>query len=378
MGLILNTNYVGSWDDTNAFRGGPPVKLGRLYVQAYAGDSYSGGIAAAPADTDPPTLSSIHPLGFVTNSVVLFNTDIPANCGIMFGTSSGVYSATNFEQTAGGTYLFTPGTWGQHWSSFNSTAGTTYFFRVIATNTAAGGGIALSGESTLTGNAWSPTNRPNVKVVYDVNLLGLSAGTTISSLTDFSADAWHGRQVGTVWASNNAVELNNHSFMRTPGSGANYFTTNFTVLNQPNTIYMVMRPQSVASQPNVSFPFFYDSANVAAREALYEKQNSGAFISEFAGTDVSTPTTPLFQWYYWENQYNGASSFSKTNGVVYLSGNAGAGNLGGITIGNNNAFNQPGLADFAFFAIVNAANSASESADWQTYLINRFGRRLPP
>lgn len=383
LGVILNSNAPATWDDTNAFRGAV-TKYGRMYVLPYAGDSYRPGIAAAPADTDPPTLSNVNPLGFVTNTVVTVTTDIPANVGVMFGTSSGVYTATNAETLQGGApNTFTPGTWGRHWTAFTSTAGTTYFGRIIATNTAGGGQVALSSEFSVAGNSWNPTNRPNVKVVYDVNLLGQTSGTTISTLTDFTAQAFHAKAVGTaIWCTNNAVEIGNQSFLRFPGfasGNGTAFATNFTALARPNTFYVVMRPVSVASQVNTSFPFFWDSVDAAKREALYEKQNSGAFISQFAGTDLSTSQTPPFLWKYWELQYNGSSSFTKTNGVLFLSGNTGtAGDLGGITLGNNNALNQPGGMDLAFMAIVNAASSASESDNWQIYFINRFGRILPP
>ena len=92
----------------------------------------------------------------------------------------------------------------------------------------------------------------------------------------------------------------------------------------------------------------------------------------FAGTLLSGAAISADTWYYFIALFNGASSSLRVNGSEVLSGDAGAQDHGGYSIGS--AFDGSAVwqSDFAEYGIQDGAISAGEITSLEAYIVDKY------
>jgi len=186
VGLWLPHEASG-WDAQDSFRGAITV-VGREYVGTYAGSYttntsiYYAGIATLPTDTLAPNMTSIVCDALdCTSAFVSLNTDVNANCGVAFGTSSGTYTITNNE-TAVGLSNFA-----HSFAAYTGLAtNATVYFKPFATNIMSStgtngveGSLAVSSLAPL--DMWAMTEASGTKT-YD-SASAYKTGTNYNGVT---------------------------------------------------------------------------------------------------------------------------------------------------------------------------------------------------
>lgn len=100
---------------------------------------------------------------------------------------------------------------------------------------------------------------------------------------------------------------------------------------QPITFFMVFKKNQ--ANPNGGDGVMRSEANLN----LYIKSsNINNNLIMFAGSTLTGPSSSILlsTWYLVTAQFNGASSFIRTNGVLYASGDVGTSGISGLSVGN--------------------------------------------
>lgn len=143
-------------------------------------------------------------------------------------------------------------------------------------------------------------------------------------------------------------------------------TAAFT-LNQPVTAYLVMTPTYNKAWYQVYF------GGIAADSSLLYNPNGGTNLEMFAGGAAISAAGPSSAKHVFTAVLNGASSGWGVDGGALNTGNAGANNMGGITMA---AWIDGSLrANATYWEVIvrNVADSAATQARIQTYLKQIYG-----
>ncbi len=143
--------------------------------------------------------------------------------------------------------------------------------------------------------------------------------------------------------------------------------TAFT-LNQPETVLAVFKVNAFGTAGVHDIAWDGNTAGTMVLGSLLAAQTSisaGSAISNAAGVNAA--------YGYFTARYNGASSFFRNNGILLKSGNAGAGNAGGFTLGALGNNTRSMAIEFAEVQIYSTAISDSQIADIESYYKDKYG-----
>lgn len=154
------------------------------------------------------------------------------------------------------------------------------------------------------------------------------------------------------------------------GTGlSNYLNT--TLFSQPNTYYFVMEDPG----NGVSATFFDSAFSGVNRNDYFFSTGSGGVYDLFAGSFGQTlGQLAGSKWTVVTFQFNGASSLTRTNGVVRDSGlNPGTAGIQGIVIGNRGDAINSSSINVAAFLMYNAGHNSTTMHQVETFLGNEYG-----
>lgn len=136
---------------------------------------------------------------------------------------------------------------------------------------------------------------------------------------------------------------------------------------QPFTVFLVFK--KIADNPNGVDTLMGSEAD---KTLLYLKAKTDGSITMYAGTALagSASAVALNTWYLLTAQFNGASSFMRTNGVLYASGNIGSNPIVGMSLGMTDNFDFL-IGDYSNLVFYNRALTADEILVVETALATR-------
>lgn len=194
---------------------------------------------------------------------------------------------------------------------------------------------------------------------YDAAMMTLADAATATQFTDFSGNGNHALVLGGAPKFHRSV-INGYPVMRF--ATTDFFTDTFT-LAQPFTRFLVAKHNSSAGTQT-----WLDGATV--NTALLQK-NSSHNLEIFAGSFVIAGP-PGVSWFISAATFDGASSVLRLGGGAGVTGNAGAGSPGGITIGGraDSTFGVDG--DIAEILVIPGAVSLANINTVGRYLALKF------
>lgn len=356
LGAVFPTNSTaGAWDSTNAFRGAV-TKVGRNYILTYAGDDFEMGIASEASDNLSPVVTNT--AASPTTSIVSFNTDIPANCGVAYGTSPGTYTATNAEAVYGGY---------SHAITLTTSGGNTYYYSVHATNYVAGGASTNTPELNFTTPSLStPTN---ISGYPSLAWYCVSSNYTTNSGTLIMADLYTNHfdltnQETAKFPARTAAGVNGFDYANFIAANNTYLKSVIYTSTQPTEVVMVM------SMTNTGTTLFLDSANTAARQFVDLASQQLQFGAATTLSVANFHTTN--KWAVFNFVYNGASSEAYTNNVLGVSGNAGSQSANGLTLGQRFGLTLPSSMSFAEMSIYSTNLDTFSRSNLFYYFTNKY------
>ena len=212
-----------------------------------------------------------------------------------------------------------------------------------------------------------PTNIPTLKVRYQLDLQAYANNEGITNIADNWTNKWHARGAATA-ANTIDGSINGRAYAAFSGTGA--YVTNFPALSQTNVIFTVSRKGGSTTG------YYFDSANNGSRNILLEATSTT--MTTYAGGTPANFDRPS-GWCIIEQQFAGANSYVKTNGVLAQSGvNIGAETMGGITIGQRFAFDNGADFDLAALHIFSGPMSSIDKSNEVFYLKTRYGITATP
>lgn len=154
---------------------------------------------------------------------------------------------------------------------------------------------------------------------------------------------------------------NNLPVVRFDGTNDFLASASFT-LNQPTEIYAVLIYRSAA----------INVVSIAGTGAAFlNYRTASTTISLFAGSTAPSATTTPEAWHLYRALLNGASSDIDVDGAT-TTGNAGATNPGGITLGSNQAGAASAQVDIGEVVVYAASLALADRATLRTYLRSKW------
>lgn len=219
------------------------------------------------------------------------------------------------------------------------------------------GGVTIFAGRTYRAQIY---NGINGTLAVDFNPASYSSGSTWTSAT------------GEVWTINNAASTNLPAQVVTRPSllfngTAHYLKTAAFTLNQPTTIYLVGK-QITWTASDVLVDGLTANTGAFVQTTATPQLNINAGTSVAANTNLAVNANGVICLVF-----NGASSSIKVNNTTATTGNAGAGNMGGITLGA--APTPAGYANGQFYemAVYSVAHDASTQNYIISYLMAKYG-----
>jgi N-acetylneuraminic acid mutarotase len=145
---------------------------------------------------------------------------------------------------------------------------------------------------------------------------------------------------------------------------SNYMAAAFTY-SQPEFIYAIIHQLAWTNNDKI-----FDGTGASARGLLFQGTTTPK-LQAYAGTASSENSNlPIKEWGIVRLLFNGASSKLKINDTIAITGNFGAQNMGGITLGSSYLFNSWG--NFAIMNLIlrKVADSTSNETLIYNYLVN--------
>ena len=207
---------------------------------------------------------------------------------------------------------------------------------------------------------------------YDASAItGLADGAAVSQWDDLSGNARHLLQAtGANQPLYTAAILNGKPVVRFDGVNDTLKATAFTLV-QPEHVFIVIRWRSAAGA--VEANNFGMDGNAANGGALYEASNSSNVAATAGAALAASPTGGATVWHSYSVLFNGASSELRTDGGAAVSGNLGANNLGGLTLGARADAAGPADVDVAEVIIYASVLSTSDRQAVEGYLRTKWG-----
>lgn len=147
------------------------------------------------------------------------------------------------------------------------------------------------------------------------------------------------------------------------GAASSLKTVGFT-LNQPNYVAIAMRFTKALADSYVC------DGNAINSGAFY---SNGSRMYAWAGGGGASIALPAVAWRVWEKVQNGANSWVQCTGVARGTGNGGAANMGGFTLGSTANKTLFATADVTSVVICSAEPSAAQLAQLQAYMRAKGG-----
>ena len=190
-----------------------------------------------------------------------------------------------------------------------------------------------------------------------VNVWSNSTSATTRNLTNnvVGSRPYYTNQVGQI---NNYAWVQNDSFK--------YLFNGTDDYAQPNTIFLVMWIKGMTDSGS-----FLDATNSTLSRAYVADRDK---LNLNAGNAIGGASRSLDSntWYLVELVVNGASSAIRTNGVTYVTGDAGGNRMGGITLFNRYDQAQLQKCGIAEVAMFNAVLSAGDTTSMRTYFKSKY------
>lgn len=221
-----------------------------------------------------------------------------------------------------------------------------------------------------TGPQWTSTSIAGVKAWYRADL-GTVIATGVSQWNDQSGNGNH--LVQATGANQPIVVIGQNNLAALRFDSVNDFMTVGFVLAQPMTVFIVYKLLTVGD--GVVHDIIFDGWNNSSMVLATDSSNV-CYI--YGGTALGT--LPLFSnkvYSYCTLNYNGGSSYMRTQGAQTASGNAGAASAGGFSIGGAGGGAGAGSRwsniEVSEIIITNTTPSATELQLTESYLKNKYG-----
>ncbi len=227
---------------------------------------------------------------------------------------------------------------------------------------------------------WNPGTNSYTYAMYDFNCLGQSAGTPITTMSDFGQNAFTLTPRYTTnypYCTNNVSEINNRRYGYFDGINDNLRNDSTSPeWPGPTTVFLVA---STLAPTNTSGEVVFDnglnSVTPGGMDQLLFTHSTGEYLATFAG-QIGPFTINTNVWSVVECVFNGASSYVKTNGVTAISGvlNTTTRRVG-VTLGGSRgqmADIQCAHVKIAWFACYTNTLDSTTTSNIFYYLTNRF------
>jgi len=222
----------------------------------------------------------------------------------------------------------------------------------------------LSGDtSTLPINRFLPSHLAGLKLWTKFNSGITVTGSGVSQWDDVSGNGNHLKQ-GTD-ANRMTLEADGSIL----GNGVNQFlkTDAFTLV-QPETIYFLGKQVTWTA-----LDAFFDG-NAVNTGKLRQDNSSSPSLESYAGVVLPLfGSLPLDTYRVITTIFNGASSLIQANNIAPLTGNAGAANMGGFTLGASGTPDRYSNIQVKEILIYSEAHDAATRAKVISYLSNIGG-----
>lgn len=211
-----------------------------------------------------------------------------------------------------------------------------------------------------------PTDAANLAAWYKFNTGIISSGGLVSSWADQSGN---GRIMSQTTGTNQPTKETDGSILF--DGVDNWMATAAFTLDQPETIYISFRQVTWADTDYISDGGLVNGAAIAQR-------TTSPSIDLFAGVGPTAQNTnlPVNIYGVIAAVFNGAASSLKVNGTAATTGNAGAGNMTGFTLGsvaNATQFSNIQVKEILIYSV--AHNTATQDIVIG-YLGGRRGSRI--
>ncbi len=201
-------------------------------------------------------------------------------------------------------------------------------------------------------------------------IVGLNDGDPVSTWADESGNGndvtQSNAQEKPTYQTNELNGLPVVNFTPTGGGGTKEFLrrTFSSPLAQPGTVFVVVRSQSTTDSGKI-----FDGVG----SGRWLIQPSGGTWQIFAGSTVLSGGTADTNWHVFSLIFNGASSEVFVDGVSTITGNPGAANFDGITLGGDNGSGtSPLTGDEAEVIIYNSALGTTDRQTVEAYLASKY------
>lgn len=221
---------------------------------------------------------------------------------------------------------------------------------------------SLSLRRHATNSPFSPTQIAGLKLWLKASTINLTDGTAVSSWADSSG---LGNNVSQATGAQQPIYktgiVNGKPIVRFDGVN-DLLSGSDLGLSQPFTVCCVVKASSGG--------IFQDIVDQGVPSATVHNSNNFAM---YAGNTVDGSTNIIGAFHTFIGIYNGASSTGYTNGNSDISGDVGAFNTSGLTIGNNAGATSSFTGDIAEVLIYNSALSSTNRSNIQSYLKTTYG-----
>ncbi len=225
-------------------------------------------------------------------------------------------------------------------------------------------------RSLLVGNAaYNPNpilTTANLWGYYDASTSAgyvLSSGA-VSQWTDLSGNGRHLTQgTSSRRPTVKTAEKNGNNVIYFDGGAKGLVTASIT-LNNPITIFVVLKMYSLSSYNSVIDGNNNNEANIAGNSGTTLQLYTQGFVG---GMAVSTNT-----WYRTTWQMNGSSSYDRRNDTVTNTWSDGSVSMGGLRVGEGDGGGENGNFDVGEIAVYNRALTTSEVNTINSYLSSKW------
>ena len=222
-------------------------------------------------------------------------------------------------------------------------------------------------DTSLTYMSNPVTITPNLWAYYDASSSSnyiLTSGA-VSQWSDLSGNGRHLTQsTSSRRPTVKVAEKNGLNVIYFDG-GAKGLVTSSLTLNNPITIFVVVKMYSLASYTTVYDGVNNNEANLTGNSGTQLQLYTQGFVG---GMSVSTNT-----WYRTTWQMNGSSSYDRRNDTVTNTWSDGSVSMGGLRIGEGDGGGENGNMDIAEVIVYDRALNTSEVNTINSYLSAKWG-----
>jgi hypothetical protein len=227
-----------------------------------------------------------------------------------------------------------------------------------------GSGFGIVASSFQAGGGFSPTDIAGLKIWLKADSLSLSDGDPVGTWADQSGLGNSPTSSGSNRPTYHTAVINGLPAVQFDGVD-DYLTKSFT-LAQPEHVFLVVRQDSWVLGGSI-----LDGTSLFVM--LIQQYPGTPSVIAYAGGFGPNPTSPL-GWSLFEVLFNGASSEFRINAGSATTGDVGASNGGGITLGaRGDTVSQYAAVTIAEVIVYDSALSSTDRGHLETYLMSKYG-----